>query len=167
LNKLQQGHDLKPREVNILTAYYISSSKYDDGITVLEGIAKKQNGYMTYYGLSALYASKAKLKKYAKDDTLIKRAYNYLNKGFAAAPEKHLAYYSRGQTYAILGCFEMAIDDLRRAIEESRETKIIRLEEGISVDQQKFTAFIEKEIARLKNFRSDCLLKDIENKKRT
>jgi tetratricopeptide (TPR) repeat protein len=161
LNKFQQGHDLTSREVNILTAYYISSSKYDEGITVLEKIAKKQDGYMTYYGLSVLYGSKAKLKKVEREDELIKRAHFYLKKGFTAAPEKPLAYYSRGQTFAILGCFEMAIDDLRHAIEESKKTKIIMLEEGISVDQQKFTAFVEKEIARLKNFRSDCLLKEI------
>lgn len=158
LNKFQQGRDLTSREVNILTAYYISSSKYDEGITVLEKIAKKQDGYMTYYGLSALFGSKAKLRKVEREDELIKRARLYLDKGFAAAPEKPLAYYSRGQTFAILGCFEMAIDDLGHAIEESKKTKSIMLEEGISVDQQKFTAFVEKEIARLKNFRGDCLL---------
>lgn len=165
LNRFQEGRDLTSREVNILTAYYISSAKYDEGITVLEKIAQKQDGYMTYYGLSALYGSKAKLRKVEREDELIKRARFYLNKGFTAAPEKPLAYYSRGQTFAMLGCFEMAIDDLRQAIEESKKYKIIMLEAGISVDQQKFIAFVDKEIARLKNFRSDCLLTNTENKK--
>src|SRR6266498_2796603 len=85
LNEYRQGHNLTSRDINVLTAYYISSLKYDEGITVLEKIANKQDGYMTYYSLCALYGNKAKIKKHERDNELIKRAHYYLLKGFTSA----------------------------------------------------------------------------------
>lgn len=80
--------------------------------------------------------------------------------GFRKVPEKPLAYYMRGVAYGLLGCTEKSVEDFKRAIEESKASKIIMLGDGAYVDRERFVSMVERNIATYKNFRGDCLLEE-------
>ncbi len=165
LKKFKSGQKLSSTEINQLIAYYQLTSKEDEGINLLQEILQKQDSYMAYFGLSQLYASKANIIKSQVDRRdLVSKSFKYLNEGFGKVPDKALAYYTRGTAYGILGCSELHMNDLKRALDESKKTKTVMLADGIYVDQTRFEEFIEKEMNRLKNWHGTCLLDEIQNK---
>jgi tetratricopeptide (TPR) repeat protein len=165
LKKFKAGQKLSSTEINQLIAYYSLTSKEDEGINLLQEILRKQDSYMAYFGLSQLYAAKAEMK--ASPDAhrdFISKSFNYLTEGFGKVPDKALAYYTRGTAYAILGCSEPYMNDLKKALEESKKVKTVMLAEGFYVDQIRFAEVIEKDINRHKDWHGTCLLDEIQHK---
>jgi tetratricopeptide (TPR) repeat protein len=165
LKKFKSGQKLSSTEINQLIAYYQVTEKDDEGINLLQEILQKQDSYMAYFGLSELYASKANSKASQNDRrNFISKSFNYLNEGFNKVPDKALAYYTRGTAYAILGCSEPYMSDLKKALEESKKAKTVMLADGFYVDQIRFAEFIEKDMNRHKTWQGNCLLDEIQHK---
>jgi hypothetical protein len=165
LKKFKAGQALSSTEINQLIAYYSLTSKEDEGINLLQEILQKQDSYMAYFGLSQLYAAKAE-KKASPDARrdFISQSFNYLTEGFNKVPDKALAYYTRGTAYAILGCSEPYMNDLKKALDESKKAKTIMLADGFYVDQIRFAEVIEKKMSQQKNWQGTCLLDEIQHK---
>ena len=120
---------------------------------------------MAYFGLSQLYAEKASMKTSTDAHRdFISKSFNYLTDGFNKVPDKTLAYYTRGKAYAMLGCSEPYMNDLKKALEESKKNKTIMLADGFYVDQIRFAEVIEKDINRGKDWQGACLLDEIQHK---
>ena len=166
LKKFKSGQKLSSTEINQLMAYYYLESKEDEGIILLQEILEKQDSYMAYFGLSQLYASKANIMKTSQDARrdFISKSFKYLTEGFNKVPDKALAYYTRGMAYAILGCSEPYLKDLKKALEESKKAKTIMIADGFYVDQIRFAEVIGKDINRHKDWQATCLLDEIQHK---
>jgi tetratricopeptide (TPR) repeat protein len=165
LKKFKTGQKLTSDEIGQLVVYYYFTSKEDEGIKLLQEILQRQDSYVTYFGLSELYAFKANMK--AAPDAhrdFISKSFSYLTEGFNKVPDKALAYYTRGKAYAILGCSEPYMNDLKQSLEESKKAKTIMLEDGVYVDQIRFAEVIEKDISHHKNWQGTCFLDEIQQR---
>lgn len=163
IGKLKAGKQLTSSEIDRIATYYYLSSKYDEGISILQEILKRQDGYMAYFQLSGFYAEKAKMNQPADvKSSLVVKSRDYLAQGFERVPDKAHAFYMRGKAYALLGCLDMAISDLNKAVEESKKAKTTMLTDGVYVDQKRFAEVVEKDIAEIKKGQSACLLDSVQ-----
>ncbi|MBI5043379.1 MAG: hypothetical protein HZC10_06040 [Nitrospirae bacterium] len=165
IEKIRNNKTLTRDEINSIGVYYHLASKYDEGIKILEEILKRQDVYEIYFSLSTLYGYKARTFKSTDEGErkrLISTSYNYLMEGFKKVPERPRAYHLRGMIYIYLGCPESAIEDFNIAIEKSKKAKIIMLDEGVYLDQQRFIDMVKKDMERYKEYKNDCLFKIIE-----
>lgn len=168
IGKVKAGQQLTSSEIGRIATYYYLNSKYDEGISVLQEVLKRQDAYMAYFELSGLHAEKAKMNEPADvKSSLVAKSRDYLVQGFEKVPDKALAFYMRGKAYALLGCFDMSISDLNRAIEVSKKTKTTMLTDGVYVDQKRFAEVVEKDIAEFKKGHNACLLDSIQQGART
>jgi len=162
IGKVKAGQQLTSSEIGRIATYYYLSSKYDEGISILQEVLRRQDAYMAYFQLSGLYAEKAKMNEPADvKSSLVAKSRDYLAQGFEKVPDKALAFYMRGKAYALLGCLDMSINDLNQAVEESKKAKTTMLTDGVYVDQKKFAEVVEKDIAEFKKGHSACLLDSI------
>ncbi len=161
--KFKAGQQLTSSEIGRIATYYYLNLKYDEGIGIMQEILKRQDAYMAYFQLSGFYAEKAKMNEPADiKRSLISKSRDYLVQGFEKVPDKALAFYMRGKAYALLGCLDMSISDLNRAVEESKKAKTTMLTDGVYVDQKRFAEVVEKDIAEFKKGQNACLLNDIQ-----
>ena len=161
MGKFRKNEKLSSTEIGEIAAYFQLTGRYDEGINVLKEIQKAHDDYGAFLSLSGLYAYKARtLSGSDERKKLVSMSYNNMMEGFRKVPEKPLAYYMRGVAYGLLGCTEKSVEDFKRAIEESKASKIIMLGDGAYVDRERFVSMVERNIATYKNFRGDCLLEE-------
>jgi hypothetical protein len=164
IKKFKAGQKLTTSEISQLIAYFNLSSKEDEGINFLKEILQRQDSYIAYFGLSQLYAAKARMKSTPEAHLdSISNSSNYLSEGFKKVPDKALAYYTRGFAYAFLGCSDLYMTDLKKAIEESINTKTVMIDDGIYVDQAKFAESVQKRMNQKRNY-GPCLLDEMQKK---
>ena len=164
IRKFKSGQKISSDEINQLVVYYSLKSKEDEGINLLKEIIQRQDSYVAYFGVSQLYAAKARMKSSPKAHLdFISNSSIYLSQGFDRVPDKALAYFTRGNIYSTLGCSEMYINDLKKAIEESKNAKIVLIDDGVYVDRARFVEFVQKTMNRERN-RGPCLLDEIQRK---
>jgi len=165
LKKFKAGNKLSSTEISQLAAYYYLTSKEDEGIKLLQEIREKQDSYMAYFGLSELYVVKASMEKSVEPHReFISKAYNFLSEGFNKVPDKTLAYFMRAKGYAILGCSEPYMADIKKSLEESKKVKTVMLADGFYVDQPRFAEAVENETKQHKDWQATCLLDEIQRK---
>ncbi len=165
LKRYKAGNKLSSTEISQLVAYYYLTSKEDEGIKLLQEIREKQDSYMAYFGLSELYVVKANLEKSVEPHReFISKAYNSLSEGFNKVPDKTLAYFMRAKGYAILGCSEPYMSDIKKSLEESKKVKMVMLADGFYVDQTRFAEAVGNETRQHKDWQGTCLLDEIQKK---
>jgi len=158
--KFEKNAKLSPMEIGEIAGYFQITSKYDEGIRVLENIRKYSDNYDVYFSLSGLYGYKARTIHLPDEkEKLASISYGYMMEGFRKVPEKPFAYYLRGMAYGVLGCTEKSVEDFNKAIEESKRADKIMFGEGIYIDRQRFVAIVERDIKSYKEVRSNCLLR--------
>ena len=83
IGKVKAGQQLTSSEIGRIATYYYLSSKYDEGISILQEVLKRQDAYMAYFQLSGLYAEKAKMNEPAEvKSSLVTKARDNLSPGF-------------------------------------------------------------------------------------
>jgi hypothetical protein len=161
LDKIKSGKQLTASEIDRITIYYHLTSNNDEGIRVLNDLLQHQDHYMIYLGLFQLSAEEAIIHDSWPLDmrrSRIQKSLRYLALWFKKVPDKALAYYTRSQSYAHLGCKKMALSDMESAIQESKKMKVVMISDGVYIDQNKFTAAVNKDFAEVRKIKGPCLV---------